>query len=77
VSSLAAAIDHWDGARWRRVDVELPPGTTTSHFDGISAALADDVWEVGGGDMMNGYLLEHWDRKTWTLMPSPNSANPK
>jgi hypothetical protein len=64
--SLTAIVDHWDGTRWRRVDVDLPPGTTNSHFDGISAASADDVWAVGGGDMMNGYLLEHWDGHAWT-----------
>jgi hypothetical protein len=39
---------------------------------GVMAVSASDVWAVGLSP--GGSLIEHWDGKTWTRVPSPNPA---
>jgi hypothetical protein len=61
-----ALIEHWNGHRWRRADIQLPPGTANSRLYAISAAAKDDIWAVGIATYSTGYLIEHWDGVAWT-----------
>jgi hypothetical protein len=61
-----ALIEHWNGRRWIRVDVQLPPGTSNSRLYGISAASKNDIWAVGIARSSMNYLIEHWDGDAWT-----------
>lgn len=66
-------VEHWDGHQWRIVATPQPPegGQITS----LVAVAPDDAWAVGnqltGGpeNTGSGPLLEHWDGRTWTVVP--------
>jgi hypothetical protein len=40
--------------------------TGGSSFQDVAARSADDVWAVGGGR-----VIEHWDGKRWSVVPTP------
>jgi hypothetical protein len=71
-------IEHWNGRTWTRVPSPSPlPG---SGLDGIAAASATNAWAVGwtgtgpGTGGTSRTLIEHWNGRTWTRVPSPNLA---
>ena len=74
-------IEHWDGRRWSVVRSPSPPGAHgTGPFAGlraVSAISADDAWAAGesGGSARapaTRTLIEHWNGRRWTIVPSPN-----
>ena len=78
VGQSVTVIQHWDGARWRRIPSPNQAARNGKHFDllfGVAAVSNHDVWAVGdwngrwpgfggGGDHA---LLEHWDGTRWRL----------
>jgi hypothetical protein len=69
-------IEHWDGSRWTRVlsrDEVVGKGRSLLAVDARTAA---DVLAVGshrGKRAGAGLtLVEHWDGRTWSVLPSPN-----
>lgn len=79
---LRALVEHWDGTAWSVV-----ANATTSGYGrltGVSAVSATNVWAVGTYGVESGTrialrtLVQHWDGKAWTRVPSPNppSASP-
>ena len=74
-------IEHWDGRRWSVVRSPSPPGANgTGPFAGlhaVSAISATDAWAAGesGGSARapaTRTLIEHWNGRRWTIVPSPN-----
>ena len=74
-------IEHWDGRRWSVVRSPSPPGAHgTGPFAGlrgVTAISANDAWAAGesGGSARapaTRTLIEHWDGRRWTIVPSPN-----
>jgi hypothetical protein len=67
-------IEHWDGRRW---SVIRSPnvGSIDSTLEGIAAVSADEVWVVGyaatGGPSTRRPLVEQWDGRRWSIVPSP------
>ena len=66
-------IEHWDGRAWSRVSSpDLAGGSTLRSVAALSAVSA---WAVGTGILCPGRgpmtLIEHWDGRAWTLVPSP------
>ncbi|MEO8286548.1 MAG: S-layer homology domain-containing protein [Chloroflexota bacterium] len=66
---------HWDGSQWSAV--ATPTFTTSAiHLQSLSSVSANDVWIAGYySDPLNGTnrtLLEHWDGRQWSVVPSPN-----
>ncbi|HEX3272635.1 MAG TPA: hypothetical protein VHR15_18460 [Ktedonobacterales bacterium] len=73
----AALIEHWDGSSWAQI-----PSPTLSALGawltGVATFSANDVWAVGGFTVsmstrgtVTAQLIEHWDGKTWTVVPNP------
>ncbi len=50
-----------------------PPGTTRRYrLNAVAAISSNDVWAVGGDtDFLITAIIEHWDGKAWSLVPSP------
>jgi hypothetical protein len=55
------------------------PGPENSALWSVSALSANDAWAVGTYDPSGGgidTLIEHWDGRSWTQVPSPNPSVP-
>jgi len=69
---------HWNGSGW---SVVPSPSTTwqQNELKSVAAVSSNDVWAVGNTyDNSTGRsitLVEHWDGKAWTIVPSPNPGN--
>jgi hypothetical protein len=79
VGPTRTQIEHWDGASWTVVPSPNVGGTSTfatSTLSGVAAVSANDIWAVGSfTDTSTGFqqtLVEHWDGKSWTVVPSTN-----
>jgi hypothetical protein len=59
---------HFDGKRWTQVRT---PGVGSSTLRAVAAVASDDVWAVGDQDDLQKTLIEHFDGKTWAVVPSP------
>ena len=65
---------HWNGRRW--LDSHLPfQGEAFNALDAVSGIRPHDVWAGGAYDWtgrFEGYrLLEHWNGKRWSIVPTP------
>jgi hypothetical protein len=76
-----AVIEHWNGQGWaaRRV----PPGLSgSSQLNAVAAIAGDDVWTVGWSGSLSDVithsraLIEHWNGRRWTVVPSPSVGLP-
>jgi hypothetical protein len=69
-------IRHWDGEAWTRV--ASPHPGLQSFLGGVSTISASDAWAVGSYQPNAGLsgrtLIEHWDGRAWTRVPSPNPS---
>lgn len=76
-AGLATLTEHWNGSKWSIVP---SPNTNVVNFlRGVSGASSNDVWAVGesvkdsfDGVSVSSNLVEHWDGKHWSVVPSPN-----
>lgn len=70
-----ALIERWDGKSWSIVPSAKLDGDFAFLY-GVSCASVADCWAVGQwGKALQGLntLIEHWDGKSWSLVPSPNA----
>jgi len=81
VGSVSSALtEHWNGSTWNIVATPEPAGSVGSTRVGIAEVSAHDIWTVGSymtvtGDVgTNHTLTEHWNGRTWSIVPSPNSG---
>src|SRR5216683_1259674 len=71
-------IEHWDGEQWSIVASPNPTGSSFTFLNGVTEVSAHNVWAVGGyftsvGSMVfQKTLIEHWNGKQWSIVPSPN-----
>jgi hypothetical protein len=74
---------HFDGKQWGIVPVPVPLKGKVHDVrfgQGVTAVATNDVWAVGAyralpfGDEKT--LTEHWDGKSWKIVPSPNGGHP-
>jgi hypothetical protein len=67
-------IAHWDGAQWSLVPSPTP--WINSHFTGVSAVSASDVWAVGWAGTTSGTIsiALHWNGSAWSVVPSPSPS---
>jgi hypothetical protein len=71
-------IEHWNGKAWTRVPSPTP--RPAGGFTGVAAASPRNAWAVGwtgtGPDFggTSRALIEHWNGKAWTRVPSPGNA---
>jgi hypothetical protein len=75
--NLVPTTMHWDGQRWKVVPTPSLGTNGNASFNGLVALASDDIYAVGYQPASNGAvltLIEHWDGKTWTAVPSPNRS---
>jgi len=78
------AFIHWDGRSWKLVSSPRYPQTTgISSMEDVSAVSANAAWAVGGTLIGFGEhsgagssLLERWDGRAWSRVPSPKVSLP-
>jgi hypothetical protein len=72
-------IEHWDGKKWTVVPIPNP-GSTNNELHAFAVVSAKDIWVAGAqsSDQGNSYqtLIERWDGKTWSVLPSPSPGSP-
>jgi hypothetical protein len=77
-SALLTLIEHWNGTAWQAVPSPNPVGTSgDNELRAVTAISARNVWAVGNTGSADGppqTLIEHWDGKAWTVVPSPNPS---
>jgi hypothetical protein len=74
-NTSAPLIIHWNGHRWARVRAAPVPGSIDTELLGVAAASPNDAWAVGeAGNTANQLrtVTEHWNGRTWALVPSPS-----
>jgi alpha-tubulin suppressor-like RCC1 family protein len=68
--------EHWDGHAWHKVPVPLPAAASTGRLEGDLELSPGNVWAVGAINAQAGTgemtLVEHFNGKTWSVVPSPN-----
>jgi hypothetical protein len=77
-TSGRALIERWNGSTWSRV---LAPGPkSNSALLAVSSTSPHDVWAVGiRHDATQRHartLIDHWNGKTWSVVPSPDPKRP-
>jgi hypothetical protein len=69
-------VEHWDGQHWHIV--ATPPVPYGGRIADIVALAPDNAWAVGSvfitptwsDNTTVGSLVEHWDGRSWTIMPN-------
>jgi hypothetical protein len=72
-------IEHWNGRAWK-VQPSPNPGSYSDFLQSVTALSATDAWAVGyySSSEANAFtLVEHWNGRTWTRVPSPNPTGPR
>ncbi|MGW5366267.1 hypothetical protein [Actinopolymorpha pittospori] len=62
-------VRHWDGARWRHVDI---PGSKNWSLSGVTALSTKNVWAVGTDYDQGQPLTVHYDGVSWKRVPAPS-----
>jgi hypothetical protein len=73
-------IEHWNDRAWTKASVQAP--AAGGYLNGVAVVSASDAWAVGwtGGGPGDGTgpgdatLIEHWNGRAWTRVPSPAPA---
>lgn len=76
INGFVAYTEHWDGKRWRIVNVPNPE--QYNELGGVVALSANDIWAVGFSFNLgtsNQTLIEQWDGTQWNLVPSPSPGS--
>src|SRR5215211_3476310 len=80
---LRTLTEHWDGTRWTVVPSPNPASAAGGRFAillAVTATSSTDVWAAGyrgrTGSNVSRTLIEHWDGRRWTIIPSPNTRAP-
>jgi len=71
---------HWNGRTWAVAPTPALPGALgNGGFVGVDGIGPSDVWAVGArsGKRAGAFitLAEHWDGKSWTIVPTPNGRS--
>jgi hypothetical protein len=74
-SATTPLIEHWNGKVWTQARIAEP--ADGGQFGAVTAISASNVWAVGQtGESSEGSgqttLIEHWNGRAWTRVPSPN-----
>jgi hypothetical protein len=75
-TNIETLAEFWNGMKWSIIK-SPNPGSTDSSFDGISCVTAATCQAVGSflkdtGNQGNQTLVESWNGRKWSVVPSPN-----
>jgi hypothetical protein len=80
-TSIQTLVEHFDGMKWRVVGSPnpLPKAFLNQNvLSSVHAVSASDVTAVGSlhdaGQQRELTLVEHWNGKKWSVIPSPNQS---
>lgn len=78
-NAMLTLIEHWNGSVWALVS-SANPGSAYNSLNGVAAISAKNIWAVGyysnsTGSTTAQTLIEHWNGKTWSVVPSPNPGS--
>jgi hypothetical protein len=68
-------VEHWNGTAFA---VVKSPGLQgrDNRLEDVDGIAPDDIWAVGHADRTvsigSSSLIEHWDGRRWSIVPSPN-----
>ena len=74
-------IEHWDGASWKIVAGANAKGSIEPTLSAVSCTSATSCFAVGSTAVVtatsfsDSTLVERWDGKSWSVVPSPNPSN--
>jgi hypothetical protein len=77
---VAPVVEHFDGTSWSVVNT-APLAGDTAATNGVVALASNNVWVVGqrlhqtSSGIVYTPLIEHFDGKSWSVVPSPNLPN--
>lgn len=73
--------EQWRHGAWQIVASPNPANTFQSVLNGVAMVSPQDVWAVGtnafitqGLTLQTDTLIEHWNGKQWSIVPSPNPS---
>jgi hypothetical protein len=74
-SATKPLIEHWNGKTWTIQGDQAPAGG--GHFAAVTATSAANAWAVGWTGLTSEgsgqtTLIERWNGRAWTRVPSPN-----
>lgn len=78
-TDTATSVQHWNGSRWSVMTSPNPAKSDPAWFNDVSCPSTNDCFAVGGSlppSNSDRSLIEHWDGKRWSIMPSPNASGP-
>ena len=64
---------HWDGSAWSVVPA-VDAGASGNQFFGVTAVSSSSVYATGqqaGSGFPSQALVEHWNGKAWSVLPTP------
>jgi hypothetical protein len=81
-TSVQTLVEHFDGMKWKVVPSPnpLPKAFLNQNvLSSVHAVSANDVTAVGllrdAGQQRELTLIEHWNGKRWSVIPSPNQSD--
>jgi hypothetical protein len=72
--TLQTLTEHWGGHAWTRVASPNPSGATSSALQAMAVTSPRGAWAVGWSttaSIHSATLIEHWDGRSWEIVPSP------
>ena len=70
-------IERWDGKKWSIVPSPNPDGAKNTELSSVSCTSATNCTAVGYSAAVSNHidaLVEHWDGKAWSIVPSPTES---
>jgi len=66
-------VEHWNGSAWSIVSSPIPRGSFGTQLTGVSCPTSTSCTAVGFNDgaETETALIEHWNGKAWSVVPSP------
>jgi len=77
-TSYLTLTEHWNGKTWAQVPSPSPAGAGGSFLTGVAATSPINAWAVGyyGTGGASRTLIEHWNGRSWVIVPSPSPGPP-
>ena len=76
VGHFKTLFEHWDGARWSRVEGADPSPSQDCFPLAVGATSTDDVWAAGWyagpGGATDIAFIDHWDGTRWRVSKTPS-----
>jgi len=77
-------VEHWNGQNWQIVPLadprqDLRSNYASADYADLTVLSSNNIWVVGQTPSIDGTLktlVEHWDGRHWSRVPSPNPGKP-